>query len=310
MIMTASGPSFGALVRRSFTVAIAAVAVMGAPASATADELGLMVPAYIFPGGSTNLAAYGDLVDAAARIPLTVILNPASGPGTSADPAYDSIISDIQNAGGKVIGYIPTTFGNRSVVDIVADAQSYNTFYGNGSFDGFFLDEMSNDLADLSLHQSVYSSLKLIDPSFSIFANPGTEVPEAFFSLTQPTADTIVVFENFASQYPGNNPPSYYDNLDSSQLAQIIHTVPTTGDVDAAVATIVDQAVSENTGWLYVTDDILPNPFDTLPSFFDSLVDEIEAINNIPEPGSLALLALASLTLVRRTRRASTPRLA
>ncbi|MEO0514189.1 MAG: spherulation-specific family 4 protein [Planctomycetota bacterium] len=291
--------------------AVIAVATLTAtPISAAADDLGLMVPAYIFPGGTTNLAAYDDLVDAASRIPLTVILNPASGPGTSVEPAYNSIISDIQNAGGQVIGYIPTTFGNRSVVDIVTDAQSYNSFYGNGSFDGFFLDEMSNDAADLSLHQNIYTSLKLIDPSFSIFANPGTEVPEAFFSLTQPTADTIVVFENFASQYPTNDPPSYYDNLDASQLAQIIHTVPTTGDIGATVTSIVDQAVSENTGWLYVTDDILPNPFDTLPGFFDSLVDEIEAINNIPEPTSLALLSLASLTLIGRSRRSSRSKVA
>lgn len=261
-----------------------------------------MVPAYIFPGGSTNLAAYDDLVDAASRIPLTVIINPASGPGTSTEPAYNSIISDIQNAGGKVIGYIPTTFGNRSAVDIVADAQSYNSFYGAGTFDGFFLDEFSNDIGDIGTHQTVYSDIKAIDPSLSVFANPGTSVPQAFFSLTQPTADTIVVFENFASEYPANNPPSYYDSLDASQLAQIIHTVSTAGDVEATVSGIVDQAVADNTGWLYVTDDILPNPFDTLPSFFDSLVDNVEAVNNIPEPTSLALLSLASLTLIRRNR--------
>lgn len=282
---------------------VAAVLAASWLSSAHADALGLLVPAYIFPEGDVNLAAYRDLADAASRIPVTVILNPASGPGTSASPAYNAIISDIKNAGGNVIGYIPSTFGNRPAGDIVADVQLYRSLYGEGAFDGFFIDEFSNDPGDLGVHRSVYNDIKGIDPSLSIVANPGLAVPESFFSVTQPTADTVVVFENFASSYPSNDPPAFYDNLDSSRLAQIVHTVPTSGDIDETVTQIIDQAVSENTGWIFATDDTLPNPFDTLPSFFDSLVDEVEAVNAVPEPASVTVLSLLGLALVKRNRR-------
>jgi len=35
-------------------------------------------------------------------------------------------------------------------------------------------------------------------------------------------------------------------------------------------------AFHENVGWFYTTDDVLPNPWDTLPSWFEEMVDAIE----------------------------------
>ena len=44
--------------------------------------------------------------------------------------------------------------------------------------------------------------------------------------------------------------------------------------------TYLDLAVSRNAGQVYITDDVMNNPWDTLPSYWDAEVDRIEQINN------------------------------
>jgi hypothetical protein len=36
-------------------------------------------------------------------------------------------------------------------------------------------------------------------------------------------------------------------------------------------------AFQQNVGWFYTTDDVLPNPWDTLPSWSEAMVDTIDA---------------------------------
>ena len=72
-------------------------------------RLGLLVPAYIYPvaGG-----AWDQLAAVASTVPLIAIVNPNSGPGTASDPNYVSAINNVRAAGGGVIGYVPTDYGD------------------------------------------------------------------------------------------------------------------------------------------------------------------------------------------------------
>ena len=53
-------------------------------------------------------------------------------------------------------------------------------------------------------------------------------------------------------------------------------------------------AADRNVGYLYITNDILTNPWDTLPQYWNA---EVSAVSVIPEPSS-GLLVLAGLGLI------------
>ena len=63
---------------------------------------------------------------------------------------------------------------------------------------------------------------------------------------------------------------AWLDGYDPGEFAIIPHSVRSLdpGFVSAALAHV---------GWIYVTDDVLPNPWDSLPSYFGQLMDELEA---------------------------------
>jgi hypothetical protein len=52
-----------------------------------------------------------------------------------------------------------------------------------------------------------------------------------------------------------------------SRFAHLVSEVP----ADALEATVA-RSKALGAGWIYVTDDVLPNPWDQLPSYFDRLV--------------------------------------
>lgn len=58
----------------------------------------------------------------------------------------------------------------------------------------------------------------------------------------------------------------------------LAHTTASAADMRAAI----DLAIQRNIGFVYLTDDVLPNPWDTLPSFWQDERDTLEAQNNPP----------------------------
>lgn len=73
------------------------------------------------------------------------------------------------------------------------------------------------------------------------------------------------------------------------------------GVADArAVQNLIVLAASRNVDYVYITDDELPNPWDTLPAYWN---DEIAAVG-VPEPATHYLfgagLALTALARLRR----------
>jgi hypothetical protein len=56
----------------------------------------------------------------------------------------------------------------------------------------------------------------------------------------------------------------------------LVHTAP--ADVDS-MRLHIDRAVARNIGYVYVTDDVLNNPWNTLPTYWTDEVDYIEFLN-------------------------------
>lgn len=234
---------------------------------ASADNLEVVVPAYFYP--SPQGSPWSELTAAADRVPVTAILNPASGPGSSRDTNYVAAVSQLRTAGGRVIGYVPTGFGSRSLADVFADINAYQDFY---EIDGIFIDEMNNlgAQAVLNYYGQVYSHIKSVDANWEVMGNPGTNTTESF--LSRPVADRLIITEDVGSRYEAFSPSAWVSDHGSARFIHLVHSEPSA----EAMRSDIETAVSRNAGGLYITDDTLPNPWDRLPDYWADELSTIE----------------------------------
>ena len=84
-------------------------------------------------------------------------------------------------------------------------------------------------------------------------------------------ADLVVIHETELDQSGSFQIPDWICEFDASSVALIYHTAGSTEEMLAAVA----RGKEINAGFMYITDDVLDNPFDTLPTFYR---EEVEAL--------------------------------
>lgn len=233
-----------------------------------AAPLEILVPAYFYPSDQ-GLEHWNSIAAMASKAPVTAILNPANGPGTAADPAYTSVITNARAAGVKVIGYVHTSWGARPLIEVIRDINRYMTIY---AVDGIFVDEMGNDTSEkmVNYYLSIYHYVKGFDKKHRVVANPGVAAPEVYLSL--PVADSVVTFEAGSRQYQHKQVGGWERNYGKDRFGHLIHGVAT---VDVALK-YVDLAEQRHAGLIYVTNHrISGNPWDSLPSYWSDLVSEV-----------------------------------
>ncbi|MFJ9381956.1 spherulation-specific family 4 protein, partial [Streptomyces sp. NPDC101455] len=97
-------------------------------------------------------------------------------------------------------------------------------------------------------------------PGAMTVLNPGTVVPQCY----EDTADVLLTFEGSYDTYEGSG----YQALDwtpasPSKIWHIIFGVP------ADKVSLVDEtSQTRGAGYVYITDDVLSNPYDTLPAYW------------------------------------------
>jgi hypothetical protein len=257
------------LLRRLALLAVTFLAIEFPSLAYAAPAMTLTVPAYFDPTGN-GASEWSDVAAAAAELPTTAILNPDNGPGTTADPAYIAAIEKVHAAHGRVIGYVYTSYAKRSLSKVVTDINTYVSLY---KVDGFFIDEMTSDgvMSHVQYYQSVYNYIKGLSTSYSVTANPGTNIPEIYASL--PTADQFVVFEDTAKHYTGYEPESWQAEFPASRFVHIVY-----GADQSQLAGIVQYASVHGAGSVYVTSLGLPNPYKSLPSYWSQQVRDALAV--------------------------------
>lgn len=272
--------------RLALTLVLAVFSTFTVAAPARAGDITALVPAYFYPTWWAG-SPWDDLNAAAARIPVEAIMNPASGPGASPNSDYQFAVGELQAAGGKVIGYVATGYGSRSSEAVLADVASYLAWYG---VDGIFLDEMGNQNGNLD-YAGLFEAIKAMgagmDVDLHVVGNPG--IPFAQVEALVPAADTLVIFEGplqnadpFGASfqmYPSDGPyaglPLWFTGYDSSKFANLVFDTATPWQMFGSLI----KAVVYNADYVYVTDDLLPNPWDTLPPYWQQEVDLIELLN-------------------------------
>jgi hypothetical protein len=256
MRIVPTGLSQGCL---ALLVCVAGLFLFPAAASATGRAMEILVPAYFYPVAGSP---WDDLIQAAPQHPIVAIANPANGPGLSIDPAYTAVIDDLRAAGGKVIGYVHTTYTDRSLSEVQADVDDFLAFY---NLDGVFIDEMTNDSTSphLDYYAALYAYIKSQGPALLVVGNPGTQTEEAY--LLRPCADRLVTFEHHTG-YPGYVPDTWVNNWPADRFVHLMYDVGSA----ATMQSFVNLAAQRNAGAVYVTDDQGANPWDTLPAYWST----------------------------------------
>jgi hypothetical protein len=273
---------------------------------------GILVPAYFYPGtggASGSGDGWAQMAAASATVPVTAIFNPDSGPLPGPpDPNYVAALTNLENAGGHVVAYVFSDNGLTPLATIEGQIRTYIGQYGS-LIDGFFIDGMAVLPNTLSYYQDIYSFIKAQNSSYTVVGNPGNPFlngvsPQDFLS----TPDVLNIFEGPNSApspgaagfdaYPyGLN---WFLNYPSNRFSNIIFDVPAdAGNPGGSSAMLADVSKADrlNAGYVYVTDQTLPNPYAQLPSYWDEEVSAVRAFQSVPEPGVLTYLASAVLCL-------------
>jgi hypothetical protein len=208
----------------------------------------LAIPSYFYPG-----PLWTQLQGGAPTVGLAII-NPSSGPGTSLDLQYATTTQTTQQQGILVLGYVYTAYGTRAAQAVMADIDTYYAWYG---VDGIFLDETSANCAQQSYYLNLYNYVKGKGEKAKVVLNPGTLIPECYITA----GDILITFEDTYTKYLNWHPSGWESKYPHDRFWHLVHTT-TQADMPNAIAL----SKSRQVGWIYVTPDVLPNPWDTLPA--------------------------------------------
>lgn len=218
------------------------------------------MPFYVYPSWwDPAQYVWDDLAQAAQRVSIIAIINPNNGPGGPPNTDYQHGMRDLQNAGVVMVGYIPTGYGQRPAQAVQHDLQLYANAY---PVQGIFFDEVSTDSAYLSKYQAFYQEARAAFPHGPIIFNFGTLPPAAYLRI----GALNVVFEDHAARWSGSTLAQ--QALDPNTTAILVHTA-SQAEMQAILRDIRQNHLAR---YVYLTDDTLPNPWDALPSYWETLI--------------------------------------
>jgi spherulation-specific family 4 protein len=214
-----------------------------------------LIPAYLPPHAIVDLAA-------GPVRPRLVVINPANGPGGDAHAAYGRAVWAAQDAGARVLGYVPTTYAARPASDVEADVDRYAKWYG---VDGIFLDEVSHSAADLPYYAALSRHVRSTRGRFVVL-NPGVVPDAGYFNI----ADVVVTYEGTYADYAAalERMPGWLARQPSERVAHLVYGASR----EQALTAVRNPA---RVGYVYATSGSLPDPWRTLPSY---LHEEEEAL--------------------------------
>jgi hypothetical protein len=212
----------------------------------------IAIPSYFYPG-----ALWDQAISGAPKVGI-LIVNPDSGPGGAVDPEYATAVTKAKAAGVRVIGYVYTSYGGRGAAEVEADIEKYKSWY---QVDGIFLDEVSDQAGLVPYYQDVADHIRSAQGSL-VMLNPGVYPDEGYMNV----GDIVVVFEDAYSVYLNATVPSWASNYPASKFSHLVYGAPDGAALDQAMSL----AGQRNAGYIYVTSDNLPNPWDELPSYWSS----------------------------------------
>lgn len=236
-------------------VALLAGSLTVAGLAPAASAQNMAVPSYFYPSPTGPTSTLWPQMDSAAPTLKIAVVNPDSGPGSIPDVNYQSAVHSAQKAGITVLGYVYTSYGQRSLSDVESDVNAYYGWYG---VNGIFLDQAySADCSEQPYYAQLYAYVK--GKGGTVILNPGTQTQACYV----PDSDILLTFEGTDSQYVQSySAPSWVRRYPPSHFWHLIYSTSSL----SAMTQAISLSKQRNAGYVYVTPDALPNPWDTLPS--------------------------------------------
>ena len=214
----------------------------------------IAVPAFFAPGRLWSQ------VDSAVPTLRLVVVNPASGPGPAYDESYGSVVRTAKKRGITVVGYVDTNYGARGLSAVKSEVDKYYSWY---HVNGIFFDRASTDcalaVAPMSYYATLNAYVKAKSGAARTILNPGRQTNECFLA----DADILLTFEGSDAEYiNGYSAPAWVAKYSASHFWHVIYAAVGA----SAMARAVRLSKQRGAGFVYVTPDGLPSPYDTLPT--------------------------------------------
>ncbi len=266
-----------------------------APAETIAQQVA--VPAYVNPLADPDAWLRLDSSDPSSL--GFAVVNVINGPDYAPLDEWTKAIQEASAKGVKLVGYVDTGYlgttgqrtrlGSMDAIDwmsqIQHDIDAWYTFYGS-SLTGIFFDQTQNACgptpdsnAWAGLYRQLSDEVDRLHPGATTVLNPGIGVPQCY----EDAGDVIVTFEGSYESYIGDpavaNPftPLSWTPVDPMKIWHIVYGA---SDV-AKMSEVVALSKSRSAGYVYVTDDVLANPYDTVPAT-DYWTAEQAAVGSAP----------------------------
>ncbi len=216
----------------------------------------ISIAAYFYPGSLWTQA-----INANPKVDF-MVMNPASGSGMIPISDYVTTIAAARQRGILIYGYISTRYGQRPQTEIQQEITNYRNWY---NVDGIFLDESSSQLADLTYYQNLAAFIRT-QPNSKVILNPGVYPDQAYMNV----GDVILVYEGSSKNYLNSQVPSWISNYNPNKFWHMIYNAPS-----FQLQQLIDISKQRRAGHIYITEDRLPNPYDTLPKYWSRLTSAI-----------------------------------
>ena len=254
----------------AFTPALVGQSPKSRPGRGTRPpRLALWVPVYFYPNGP-GLREWDRLIAAARRVPIVAIVNPASGPGNHLDPYIAAAITRARKAGITVVAYIGTQYTRKSLAAVQAEVDTYLRFYPD--IQGVHFDEQSSDAKDVEYFAELYRYARQRIPGAIVLANPGTTCAAEY--VARPASDVVCLSERDRA-FEGFRLPAWTSRFPASRFCVQAYHV----DREAEMKQALGRALQLRVGYVYITDDQGPNPYDRLPTYWAAEVEAVRQAN-------------------------------
>ncbi|MCU1458205.1 MAG: Energy-coupling factor transporter ATP-binding protein EcfA2 [Actinomycetia bacterium] len=230
------------------------------------------IPAYLDLSSTASGTGAAPLLGA-GRVLGFAVLNPASGPGISPDAGYRAAITQLGRRSVAIVGYVDTDYGLRPAAQVLVDVARWDSWYG---VDSIFFDRTPTSTDAYATYERYVRAVH--GNGGRALLNPGTYPARSYLRL----ADVTVTFEGTYAAYRRARPPKWANTLDPARSWHLVYATPA-ADLGAALAT----ARARRAGFVYVTDDELPDPWNTIAGYWtDEQRRVTKLVPNCREPAA------------------------
>lgn len=231
------------------------------------NRLRMLIPLYSHPRDEQG-ELWKRVVQAAKKTTaLTVIFGVIREDAVAVgrpDSDYLHGLHKLHDAGIKVLAYVETSYGDRSMQDVKDDVKAYSQYF---AIDGIFFDEVSGSMDHLAYYEALISYARSFSAVEEVILN-SSYIDKTF--IDHSSADSLIVFEGDHPQWLTFD-TSEYTGIASQRLNAIINKVT---DVQS-MKNVIDSTINRQLGTIYITDQA----FDLLPTYF---TQEIDYISEVP----------------------------